>query len=71
MIGKAGGEDLRFIFKAAESAGVDDAVAIALEFVAVGMRKFGITPSARAFERKAQTGERGIIFPRRRPVHCC
>ena len=40
MIGKAGGEDLGLGFQAAEGARVDDAVAIALEGVAVRMLGF-------------------------------
>src|SRR5271156_2952808 len=40
VIGIAASEDLSFVFKAAKGAGVDDAVAVALEVVAVGMRRF-------------------------------
>src|ERR1019366_396657 len=39
VVGVTAGEDLRLGFKTAESAGVDDAVAVALEVVAVGMRR--------------------------------
>ena len=46
MIGIAAGEDLGLGFQAAEGAGVDDAVAVALEVVAVRMRRLGITASA-------------------------
>src|SRR6266516_1652462 len=38
MVAVATGEDLGFGFKAAEGTGVDDAVAVALKVVAVGMR---------------------------------
>ncbi len=41
VVGVAAGEDLRFGFEAAEGAGMDDAVAVALEVVAVGMRGSG------------------------------
>ena len=47
MIGEAGGEDLGFGFEAAESAGVDDAIAVAGVIVAVGMRRFRVTAAAR------------------------
>jgi len=46
VIGVANGEDLGFGFEAAESAGVDDAVAIAGKFAAIGMRRFGIAAAA-------------------------
>ncbi len=46
VVGVAAGEDLRLGFQAAESAGVNDAVAVALEIVAVGMRGFGEAASA-------------------------
>ena len=41
MIGKAGGENLRLRFQPAESARMDDAVAVARVVVAVGMRGSG------------------------------
>ena len=46
MVGVAAGEDLRLGFEAAEGAGVDDAVAVALKVVAVGMRRFREAASA-------------------------
>ena len=38
VIGEAAGEDLRFVFQPPEGARMDDAVTIAVEFVAVGVR---------------------------------
>ncbi len=49
MVGKTRGEDLRLGFEAAESAGVDDAIAVARIVIAVRMRRFGITAAARSF----------------------
>ncbi len=40
MIGETGAEDLRFCFQTPERAGVDDAVAVARIFAAVGVREF-------------------------------
>jgi hypothetical protein len=40
VVGVAPGEDLGFVFEAAEGAGVDDSIAIALIVVAVGMWRF-------------------------------
>jgi hypothetical protein len=37
MVGEPGGEDLGFIFQAAECARVYNAVAVSLELVAIGM----------------------------------
>ena len=50
MVGVAAGENLGLIFEAAEGAGVDDAVAVALEVVAVGMRRFREAASAGLFQ---------------------
>src|SRR3990167_1476533 len=44
VVGVAPGEDLRLGLEAAESAGVDDAVAVALVVVAVRVRRLGIAP---------------------------
>ena len=41
-------EDLGLVFKAAKSAGMDDAITVALEFVATGWRRLGIAPSLAA-----------------------
>ena len=40
---------------------MDDAVAVALEFAAIRMREFGISPAAALLHRKAQAAQ---------PVHC-
>src|SRR5580765_223446 len=49
MIGEAPREDLRLCFQPPECSGVDDAVAIALKVVAVGMLELRIAPTARLF----------------------
>ena len=54
MIGDAGREDLRLVFQTAKSARVDDAVAVALEGVAVRMPGLGISPPAGCFDGKPQ-----------------
>jgi hypothetical protein len=46
VIGIPDGEDLRLSFEAAEGAGVNDAVAVARIFAAVGMRWLRIAASA-------------------------
>ena len=46
MIGEAGAENLRFCFEPPERARVDDAVAVARIFAAVGVRGFRGTPAA-------------------------
>ena len=61
MIGKAGGEDLGLVFQPAKSPRMDDAVAVALEGIAVGVRQLGIAAAAGAFHRKTQMSERGRI----------
>src|ERR1700723_354871 len=48
MIGVARGEDLRLGFEAAESAGVDDAVAVAGVIVAIGMLRLREAAAASA-----------------------
>jgi hypothetical protein len=45
MIGEPVAENLGLIFQAPEGASVDDAVAITLKFVAVGMGRLRITPA--------------------------
>ena len=57
MVGEAGGEHLRLVLQPAECAGVHDAVAVALEFVAIGMGGLGITPAPRPLHRKPQVRE--------------
>ena len=59
MVGVAAGEHLRLGFEAAESASVNDAVAIALEIVAVGMRGFGESASAGVFDVHRVGGQHG------------
>src|SRR5207302_8587711 len=51
------GENLGFIFEAAEGAGVNDAVAIALKVIAIGMWWFGIASAAGAFDSHGVIGE--------------
>ena len=46
MIGEAAGKDLGLGLQPAESAGVNDAVAVALEIVAIGMLGLGNAASA-------------------------
>ena len=47
VVGVAAGEDLRLVFQPAEGARVDDAVAVTLKCIAIGMRRLGIAASAR------------------------
>jgi hypothetical protein len=47
VIGETPGEDLRLVLKAAEGAGVNDAVAVALKIVTVRMRRLGIAAPER------------------------
>src|SRR5690348_7124670 len=58
MIGEAGREDLGLVLEPAEGASMHHAVAIALKFVAVGMREFGVSASAGALQWEAQMSER-------------
>ena len=59
VVGDAGWKDLRLVFQAAKSAGVDHAIAIALELVAVRMRRFRIPPPAARRNREPQTAQPG------------
>ena len=55
VIGVAAGEDLRLIFQTAESARVDDTVAVTLKIIAIGMRRLpdsGVRASPRREQRK-------------------
>jgi len=45
MVGYARREDLGLVFKPAERVRVNDSIAIALKFIAVRMRQFGIPPA--------------------------
>src|ERR1700692_229824 len=49
VVGIAARENLRFVFETAKGAGVDDAVAVALKVVAIGMGRFGEAASAGLF----------------------
>ncbi len=62
MVRDAGRKNLHLVFQPAKGARVNDAVAIALELVAVGMRKLGIAPSAALLHGKAQSAGRGHFF---------
>ena len=57
VVGVAAGENLGFVFEAAKGAGVDDAVAVALEVVAVGMRRFREAASAGLFHLHRVAGQ--------------
>ena len=54
MVGQAGSEDLRFGLQAAKGTGMNHAVAVALESVAVGMFGFGVLPPPASLYRKSQ-----------------
>src|ERR1022692_526376 len=57
MVGVTARENLGLVFEAAEGAGVDDAVAVALEVVAVGMRRLGEAASAGMFHLHRVAGQ--------------
>ena len=59
VIGVAAGENLGLVFQPAKGAGVDDAVAVALEVIAIGMLGLG------------DSGVRGIVLPARRSRRAC
>ena len=59
VVGIAAGENLGLGFEAAKSAGVDDAVAVALKVVAVGMRRFREAASAGKFHMHRVAGQHG------------
>src|SRR5215467_14538461 len=58
MVGNAGRKDLHFVLQPPEGSGVNDPIAIALEFGTIRMRKLGIAPAPASFHREAQAGER-------------
>jgi hypothetical protein len=60
VVGVAARENLGLRFQTAKGAGMDDAVAVALKVVAVGMGKLGITASAGIFYVDGIVGELGI-----------
>src|ERR1700687_2602518 len=62
VVGDAGGEDLHLVFQTPEGTGVNDPVAVALEFVAVRVRELGITPAPASVHREAQTAERNHFW---------
>src|SRR5579862_6297053 len=63
MVAQARREDLGFGFQAAEGARVNNAVAVALESVTVGVRGFRITPPPAGFNRKAEVAEHeGVLL---------
>lgn len=57
VVGVAFAEDLGFVFQAAEGVGVDDAVAITLEFVAVRVLRFGEAAAPRSRGRETEPRE--------------
>src|SRR5258708_24590855 len=59
MVGNARWKNLRLIFQSAEGVGVNDAIAIALKFVAVRMRQLRIPAAETAGDRKAQAAKSG------------
>ena len=59
VVGITGGEDLCFGFETAESAGMDDAVAVARVVTAVGMCGFRVAPAARLLGAHRQGSKSG------------
>ena len=57
VVGEAAGEDLGLGFEAAKSAGVNDAVAVALEIIAIGMLGFRNSASAGLFDPHGVVGQ--------------
>jgi len=72
MVGVAAREDLRLVLQPAEGAGVNDAITVALEGIAVGVCRLGIATPARVFDADRVGGEHGEsvtkISDRRLPV---
>jgi hypothetical protein len=64
MVGEADGEDLGFIFEPPERACVNDAVAVALKRIPVGVRKLRIAAATTLLHREAEMNQR------LRRVHC-
>ncbi len=60
VVGVAAGENLGLRFQTSESPSVDDAVAVALKIVAVGMGRFGVAASAGIFYVDGVIGELGV-----------
>ena len=59
VVGVAAGENLSLRFQAAKGAGMDDAIAVALKVIAVGMRRLGMAASAGFFYAHRIVGEHG------------
>jgi len=59
VVGVTAGEDLSFSLEAAKRPGVDDAIAVTLKIVAVGMLRLGITASAGLLHPHGVVGEHG------------
>src|SRR5208282_4994867 len=59
VVGVTARENLRLRFQAAKSAGMNDAVAVALKVVAIGMRRLGMAASAGIFDAHRIVGEHG------------
>ena len=57
VVGKSAGKNLSLVLEAAEGAGVNHAIAVALKIAAIGVGKFGITSSRRATGVKSQAGQ--------------
>ena len=57
MIGMPKCEDLRFVFEPAESARMNNAVPVALEIIAVGMRRLGVAAPAGLFHAYREVSE--------------
>ena len=66
MIGVAAGENLRLVLQPAKSARMNDAIAIALEVVAIRMRRLGMPPSAGLLHAKCVSREHHGILNRSR-----
>jgi len=60
VVGVAARENLSLRLQTAEGAGMDDAVAVALKIVAVGMGRFGMAASAGIFYVDGVVGELGV-----------
>ena len=63
MVGIAAGKDLGLVLQPAEGARMDDAVAVALERVAVRMRRLRIAPSPGLLGLDRVTGEHERSLP--------
>jgi hypothetical protein len=62
VIADAGSEDLGLVFQSPEGAGVDDAIAVALKVIAIGVRRFGVTAAERAFDMHGVVGEHELQY---------